>query len=89
MSLLLTLACSMGLMHSAAEEVFSVQWEAASPAKPWLRQVRVVPSAELNATVEELRPVGSMQGGVRIRVPRPAAAKGQAKPSPAEPGAEG
>lgn len=80
MSLLVTFACSLGLTQGVAEDVYSVQWEAASAAKPWLREVRVTPSAELKAAVEQLPPAGPMHGGVRIRVPRLPAAKAPATP---------
>jgi hypothetical protein len=49
-------------------ETFTVQWEAASAKRPWLREVRVVPSPGTDATVERATSGGEMPNMARVRI---------------------
>jgi len=69
---------------------FTVQWEAASPQRPWLRQVRLVPVSGTQIKLEELGPGGGMPHGVRVHAVRektlpPGKKDGPAAPVPGRP----
>jgi hypothetical protein len=51
-------------------DTFTVQWEDASPARPWLREVRIVPVAGLNATVEPVTLNQELPHAARVRITR-------------------
>jgi hypothetical protein len=62
-----------GFSASAGDALtVSVQWEAASPSRPWLRQVRIVPVKGTELTTEPIGPQEGMPHGLRVRVaPKP------------------
>jgi len=51
---------------------FTIQWEAPSDQRPWLREVRVVPVGGDEMAVEKLPPREGMPNGLRVRVPKEA-----------------
>jgi hypothetical protein len=51
-------------------DTVTIRWEAASPSRPWLREIRLVPSEGVTVTSEDLAPAANMPHGRRLRFPR-------------------
>jgi hypothetical protein len=51
-------------------ETFTIQWEAASTKRPWLKDVRIVPTAGVDAAVEPFALGQEMPHAARVKVAR-------------------
>ena len=54
--------------EAQAFDGFTVQWEAPSRARPWLRDVQVAPSGDDDVLVTPLQPSRGLPNGLRVRV---------------------